>query len=166
MKPTFQDLPFSSSTPCWPLLRPSPFSPPLAHSAVSPFHPLYTVSPILINFTNPDGKSGLWQAGCHHRGIYEITAERDRIFIPPLLPPILYAARRDRGGGLDRGGRERLRERLVQTRHNVSLVLCLTGRNSRLSSYTASNQRLPDRIPRLYKCKLVLSRYIRMLVEI
>lgn len=57
VNPTFQDLPsasLASSTLC-----DHPRLPSRQNSAVSPFHAPYTVSPILINFTNPDGKSGL-----------------------------------------------------------------------------------------------------------
>lgn len=62
MNPTSQDLP-SASYAFLPLITLDSLP---TNSAVSPFHAPYTVSPILINFTNPDGKSGLWQAGRHH----------------------------------------------------------------------------------------------------
>lgn len=58
MNLTFQD--FSSTS--YTFLPPATLDSLPTNSAVSPFHAPYTVSPILINFTNPDGKSGLWQA--------------------------------------------------------------------------------------------------------
>lgn len=55
MNPTFQDLPSAS----YAFLPPATLDSLPTNNAVSPFHAPYTVSQILINFTNPDGKSGL-----------------------------------------------------------------------------------------------------------
>lgn len=111
MKPTFQDLSSTSyasspSTPCWPLLSlplsHPPSSPLPVHSTVSPFHPPYTVSPILINFTNPDGKSGLWQAGCHHEASTKLRLSAIGFL---YLSPQLYAACVAAPGWGEGGGR-------------------------------------------------------------
>lgn len=68
------------------LLRLS-FLPSPAISLLSlPFIPttfVHNVLPILVKFTKPDSKSGLWQAGRHHRTLSKLRLS-DRIFILPL----------------------------------------------------------------------------------
>lgn len=114
--------------------------PPPPRTAPSPFHPPYTVWPILIKFTNPDGKSGLWQAGCHHEASTKLRLSAiGFLYLVPQLYAACVAARLTEGGASDWGNDSRFRH------DTTSPLSCLTGRNSRLSSYTASNQRLPDR---------------------
>lgn len=129
----FQD---PSSSSLRPPLNFFPLMFPLAspsYTVVSPFHTPYTVLPILINFTKPDGKSGLWQAVRHHEASSKLR--RSAIGFLYLSPIIRGASRRERASDWGNGW----------FRHDMtSTPLChiIAGGNSRLSNYTASNQAL------------------------
>lgn len=68
------------------LLRLSSLPSPAISPLSLPFIPttfVHNVLPILVKFTKPDSKSGLWQAGRHHRTLSKLRLS-DRIFILPL----------------------------------------------------------------------------------
>lgn len=68
------------------LLRLSSLPSPAISPLFLPFIPttfVHNVLPILVKFTKPDSKSGLWQAGRHHRTLSKLRLS-DRIFILPL----------------------------------------------------------------------------------